>query len=268
MQAREDRPGAPRFVLWRRGAMLGPAGLAVSILVASCGDAATTAATTPGARDTVSTSTTTGAAAVPASKGIVISTSQSARGSILVSGNSLYTLRPSQMACTAECLKIWPAVLLPPGITAATPGRGVSASKLGTMAAAGRGLQVTYAGQALYWFSGDTAPGQVNGNVTDQWGTWSVVVAAGPTEVSSSPASGAKTPTTTRAGHTSLTPTTSRAPTTTSRAPTTTSRAPTTTSRAPTTTAPTPTTTVPAPTTTAPPATTTTTAPSSGGGAF
>jgi hypothetical protein len=37
-------------------------------------------------------------------------------------------------------------------------------------------LQVTYAGKALYWYSGDTAPGQVKGNLTDTWGKWSDVV--------------------------------------------------------------------------------------------
>ena len=35
---------------------------------------------------------------------------------------------------------------------------------------------MTYAGKPLYYFSGDTAAGQVHGNVTDTWGKWTAVV--------------------------------------------------------------------------------------------
>ena len=42
------------------------------------------------------------------------------------------------------------------------------------MKRSGGTLQVTYSGKPLYWFSGDNAAGQVNGNVTDTWGKWSV----------------------------------------------------------------------------------------------
>ncbi len=97
-------------------------------------------------------------------------------GTILVSGRTVYTLQPSKTPCGTTCLKYWPEVLLPKGATRAVAGPGVSAAKLGTVARAGGRRQVTYAGRALYWFVGDTAPGQVKGNVTDTWGKWSVVV--------------------------------------------------------------------------------------------
>jgi predicted lipoprotein with Yx(FWY)xxD motif len=150
--------------------VVGLGGLAVSVIAAGCGGSASTRTAT---------------------KSLVISTAHSAQGTILVSGNTLYTLKPSQAACTAECFKIWPQVLLPQGVTAASAGPGVSASMLGTVAGAGGVLQVTYSGQALYWFSGDTAPGQVNGNITDTWGTWSAVVTAAPAAASTPPASAA-----------------------------------------------------------------------------
>ena len=38
--------------------------------------------------------------------------------------------------------------------------------------------KVTYGGKPLYWFVGDTGPGQVHGNVSDTWGKWSSVVTA------------------------------------------------------------------------------------------
>lgn len=46
------------------------------------------------------------------------------------------------------------------------------------MKRSGGTLQVTYSGKPLYWFSGDKAMGQVNGNVTDTWGKWSSIVTA------------------------------------------------------------------------------------------
>jgi predicted lipoprotein with Yx(FWY)xxD motif len=118
-----------------------------------------------------------GAATEGAAKSVVVSTAKSAKfGTILVSGTTLYTLKPSKTACTATCLKVWPALVLPKGQTKATAGSGVSASKLGTVTRSGGIRQVTYDGKALYWFSGDSGSGQVNGNITDEWGKWADVV--------------------------------------------------------------------------------------------
>jgi predicted lipoprotein with Yx(FWY)xxD motif len=108
---------------------------------------------------------------------VVVSTAKSAKfGTILVSGTTLYTLKPSKTACTATCLKVWPPLVLPKGQTKATAGSGVSASKLGTVTRSGGTRQVTYNGKALYWFSGDSGAGKVNGNLTDEWGKWTDVV--------------------------------------------------------------------------------------------
>jgi len=114
-------------------------------------------------------------------KGVVISTVQNKNlGTILVSNDrTLYTLNKKD--CTGTCLTYWPEVILPKGVTKATAGMGVSASKLGTVKVAGGHLEVTYSGKYLYWFLGDKGPGQVNGNgLKDPWGTWSVVVTAKP----------------------------------------------------------------------------------------
>jgi len=108
----------------------------------------------------------------------VISASKNSQfGTILVSRTALYTLKPSKTPCTAECAQIWPEFLLPKGATKAKAGSGVNAAKLGTVKRAHGALQVTYAGKPLYWFSEDS-PGQVNGNISDAWGKWSVVVTA------------------------------------------------------------------------------------------
>ena len=124
---------------------------------------------------------TSGALTSHAAKNLVISTMKSSKfGTILVSGKTVYTLKPSATACTATCLKYWPEVVLPRGVARATAGPGVPASKLGVITRAGGVRQVTYAGKPLYWFSMDTAPGQVKGVVTDTWGAWSVVVTKAP----------------------------------------------------------------------------------------
>jgi predicted lipoprotein with Yx(FWY)xxD motif len=185
-------------------------------------------------------------------RSVVVSATKDAQlGTILVSGKTLYTLKPSTTPCTAQCLKTWPELLLPKGVKKAKAGAGASASKLGTVKRAHGALQVTYAGKALYFFTGDTSAGQVNGNVTDAWGTWSDVVTA----VTSNPSAGAAPSPT--AG-TSPPPPTSGTPTTSS---------PPTTPRTPVTSPPPP---APPPPTTTPsaPPTTTTTVPSGGGVSF
>ncbi|HEX4218473.1 MAG TPA: hypothetical protein VHZ02_08895 [Acidimicrobiales bacterium] len=105
-----------------------------------------------------------------------ISTAKNATvGTYLVSGKTVYTLQAGK-PCNAQCLKVWPAVTLPAGVTKAKAGAGVNAGKLGTKKTASGALQVTYGGKPLYFFVGDTSAGQVNGNITDTYGKWSDVV--------------------------------------------------------------------------------------------
>jgi predicted lipoprotein with Yx(FWY)xxD motif len=126
-----------------------------------------------------------GAATSRIAKSVAVTTVKTTKGKVLASGKTLYTLKPSSTPCTAACLKIWPALVLPKGVTKAKAGSGVSASKLGSKTRSGV-RQVTYGGKPLYYFVGDTAPGQVNGNVTDVWGKWTAVVTAGSSTGSSS----------------------------------------------------------------------------------
>jgi predicted lipoprotein with Yx(FWY)xxD motif len=129
----------------------------------------------------------------------LISTTKNAKlGTVLVSGKTVYTLKPSATSCGTKCLKVWPAVVLPKGVTKAKAGTGVNAAKLGTVKLSNGTLQVTYGGKKLYKFVGDTAAGQVHGNVTDMWGKWTAVVTAKPT--GSSSGSGAGTTATTSSG--------------------------------------------------------------------
>jgi predicted lipoprotein with Yx(FWY)xxD motif len=147
---RQNRQSAHRAALARWvGAIVAVGGISLSVVASSEADAAS---------------------------GVTVSTTKNAKmGTILVSGKTLYTLKPSSTPCTAACLKVWPALVLPSGVTKAKAGSGVSASKLGTVKHNGA-VQVTYGGKPLYYFIGDTAAGQVKGVVTDTWGKWSAVV--------------------------------------------------------------------------------------------
>ena len=73
-------------------------------------------------------------------KAVVLSTQQSSTyGTILVSGDTLYSLLPSKTACAATCLKYWPELTLPKGVNAATSpvlSRAVEVEGADTVAAA------------------------------------------------------------------------------------------------------------------------------------
>ena len=128
-----------------------------------------------------------------ATRNVTISTQTiGSMGKVLVTnGKALYVLTPSSVACGSNCLKIWPAVTVPKGAKGATAGSGVQKSKLGVTKGPGGIRQVTYNGQAVYRFAGDTK-GKVNGNISDQWGKWTAVVVtpANSSGSSSSTASG------------------------------------------------------------------------------
>jgi len=101
------------------------------------------------------------------------------------SGKTLYILTSEQggkITCTDDsgCTKVWPDNELPKGVTAATPGSGVDASKLGTAKNAAGDNYVTYGGYPLYTFSHDSGPGTANGEgVMSFGGTWYTMTASG-----------------------------------------------------------------------------------------
>lgn len=130
-----------------------------------------------------------GAASAPSAKLTVVKSSSA--GKVLTDGKTVYTLKPSSTPCSTACYVVWPPVILPHGVRHAKAGTGVTASKLGTKSVPGVGLQVTYGGKLLYFFTGDSGPGQVKGDITDTWGTWSAVVLSKSGAVASPPTTSA-----------------------------------------------------------------------------
>ena len=87
-------------------------------------------------------------------------------------GNTLYVFLQDTgdtSTCTGDCAATWPA-LIAKGEVKAGGGGGVDESLLGTSARDDGTMQVTYNGHPLYYFSGDQAPGDTNGQgIGDIW---------------------------------------------------------------------------------------------------
>ena len=147
--------------------------VAAGLLAAACGTAA---------------GSTTGstAAGTPASSGstaaTVIESHAGSAGSFLTnaSGRAVYLWAADSMnksMCSGACAQAWPPVTSMGQVTAA---HGAKAADLGTITRSDGSKQVTYDGQPLYYFAGDSGPGQTNGQGSDSFGAkWWLVTPAG-----------------------------------------------------------------------------------------
>jgi predicted lipoprotein with Yx(FWY)xxD motif len=99
-------------------------------------------------------------------------------GAILVNdtGRTVYTFSndtPTTSACFGPCADTWLPVLT---LGDPTGGIGIDDSMVETVDRGSRSLQVSYFGHPLYYYAGDTASGQVNGqNLGAFGGRWAVV---------------------------------------------------------------------------------------------
>lgn len=108
----------------------------------------------------------------PAEAGVTVDVAEAELGSILsdAEGRTLYVFLndpPGESTCSGECATNWPALE-----TDGEPqsGPGADASLLGTTERDDGTLQVTYNERPLYYFAGDEAPGDTNGQgVGDVW---------------------------------------------------------------------------------------------------
>ena len=146
--------------------------LALALGACAADDAATT--TTAGDTTTAAADTTTTEAAAPAGSVMLASTDL---GDILQDseGRTLYLFNPDAQGdstCYDDCADAWPAF-----VEEGSAGEGVDASLLGTTTRTDGAVQVTYNGWPLYYFSGDAAPGDTNGQALND--VWWVVDAAG-----------------------------------------------------------------------------------------
>ena len=152
-----------------------------ALAIAGCGSAAAVATNSAGG----------GAATqAPQASVTVASATVSGHGVVLVAGFNKMTLyqfdedvaASGTSACTGGCISTWPPLTVPSGTTP-TASTGI-AGTWGTLTRSdGKGVQVTYNGRPLYFYSGDTKPGDANGNYP-HWSSVSVTsggAAAAPT---------------------------------------------------------------------------------------
>jgi predicted lipoprotein with Yx(FWY)xxD motif len=95
-------------------------------------------------------------------------------------GRTLYAFdadRGGAPSCYGPCAEAWPPLL---SEGEPHPSNGASAAKLGTAERRDGGAQVTYDGQPLYTYSGDTSPGEAKGNgLAAAGGTWTALKSSG-----------------------------------------------------------------------------------------
>jgi predicted lipoprotein with Yx(FWY)xxD motif len=147
--------------------------VAAALLAAACSSTSSTS----------STGAASGSGAASASAtGTVIKGTSGTTGAFLAdgSGRTVYLWvkdGKNMSACSGACAGAWPPVTASGTVTASGSAK---ASDLGTITRSDGTRQVTYDGHALYYFSGDSAAGQVSGQGSDGFGAkWWLVSPAG-----------------------------------------------------------------------------------------
>lgn len=147
---------------------LAPVSLAAAALIATgCGSSGTAGTGGGGSHSSAATS------------GNALKTAKVGHATVLTNskGFTLYWFVPDTSMtskCYGQCAKFWPPVKGP-----VTAGSGVT-GKFGTITRSDGSTQATWNGHPLYTFTGDTAPGQNNGNGKNlSGGVWHEVTMSG-----------------------------------------------------------------------------------------
>jgi predicted lipoprotein with Yx(FWY)xxD motif len=151
--------------------------LAAVLAAAACSSAASSSPPAPG-----SSAPAGGSSASAPAAGTVITTHAGSAGAFLTagSGRTVYLWAKDGMnmsACSGACAQAWPPV---PATGTLTATGGAMASDLGTITRPDGTKQVTYDGHPLYYFVGDSGPGQTAGQGSDNFGArWWLVAPSG-----------------------------------------------------------------------------------------
>jgi predicted lipoprotein with Yx(FWY)xxD motif len=162
--------------------------LASVALAAACSSSGTTTTAAPSVAAPATTAPSAAAPSAAASEapsaatgGETIALSTTALGDIIVDsgGKTVYAFSPDSAGtptCYDQCAASWPPLLADAGATL-TAGTGLDASKLTTVDRTDGTKQVKYGDWPLYYFGGDAAAGDTNGQGVGT--NWYVVDATG-----------------------------------------------------------------------------------------
>jgi predicted lipoprotein with Yx(FWY)xxD motif len=152
-------------------ALLAFAPVAAAVAIAGCGGSSS------------GTGYSKAAPAKPASDATpTVALAPSKFGKILVgpNGRTLYDFvadKTTKSTCYGACASLWPPLTV---TGAPKAGPGVQAALLGTTKRTDGTAEVTYNGHPLYYYAGDTAPGDTTGQDINQFGAlWYVLLANG-----------------------------------------------------------------------------------------
>ena len=166
--------------------------LAAALLAGACSSGTSSTAGTKAAVGSAHTATgsaatgkaATGKAATGSAAGAstVIATATASGSKFLISGtgHAIYLWAKdgkNMSACSGACASAWPPVPATGKVTAAG---GAVSSDLGSITRSDGTKQVTYDGHPLYYFVGDSGPGQATGQGSDNFGAkWWLVAPSG-----------------------------------------------------------------------------------------
>jgi predicted lipoprotein with Yx(FWY)xxD motif len=158
--------------------------LIAALAMAGCGSSSSSSSSSGGAYGSGEEATTKPASANSGGGTAAVVTAASAPklGRIIVDskGFTLYDFHKDKgttSSCYGGCAQVWP-----PLITEGKPeaGEGAMGPKLGTSERKDGTVQVTYAGHPLYTYTGDTKPGDANGNDFSSFGAqWYALLPSG-----------------------------------------------------------------------------------------
>jgi predicted lipoprotein with Yx(FWY)xxD motif len=146
----------------RRLSFIGSIAAAAALLIAGCGGGSSNSSTSTPAKS-------------PSGTALVNSANTASLGDIVVgpNGRTLYLFKKDTgqtSTCSGACAAQWPPLTT---TGAPTSSGSVSMSALKTVRRSDGTMQVTFDGHPLYYFAGDSAPGQANGQGLNTFGaTW------------------------------------------------------------------------------------------------
>lgn len=176
------RTQTSRLTITRRWILAVPLA-AAALTAAACSSSAAAPGSTPPAASTAAPGYAAPGTAAPgggtsATSAAIIKTAGTSLGTVLTDGKGItvYLFEKdtgTASSCYGACAQAWPPVLATGTPAAAS---GATGSLLGTSKRTDGTTQVTYAGHPLYYFAGDSKPGDTHGQGVNGFGAnWDAV---------------------------------------------------------------------------------------------